>query len=282
MLPAQPCAGVLPRGGFSRGNLNKYRKTCARSLGTIAVTRTLLLLSVIDSPHTAVKIVVLEDDRVLRDCVLLPRLRDHGFEVDGMATAAELVACLQQLPMDIAVIDVGLPDADGFELVQSLRRQYPALGLLMLTGRASITDQMRGLSSGADAYLAKPVDVSLLAATLHSLARRLRGGQELASADVAPDGGWRLDSGGWRLLSPLGCGVALTRSERPLLQRLIAATGEVVLREELISTLTDDVFEFDTHRLDSMIHRLRRKVANGCGLPLPLTSVHGAGYVFIA
>ena len=234
----------------------------------------------IDSPHTAVKIALLEDDRVLRDCVLVPRLRDHGFEVDGLATAADLIAYLRQ-PVDIAVIDVGLPDADGFELVQSLRRQYPSLGLLMLTGRASVTDQMRGLSSGADAYLAKPVDVSLLAATLHSLARRLRGGAE-PGADAAPGGSWRLDAGGWRLLSPLGGGVALTRSERPLLQRLIAATGEVVLREELISTLTDDVFEFDTHRLDSMIHRLRRKVANGCGLPLPLTSVHGAGYVFIA
>ncbi|WP_228884181.1 response regulator transcription factor [Stenotrophomonas rhizophila] len=227
------------------------------------------------------KIVVLEDDRVLRDCVLLPRLRDHGFAVDGLASAAELLACLQQQPVDIAVIDAGLPDADGFELVQSLRRRYPPLGLLMLTGRASVTDQMRGLSSGADAYLAKPVDISLLAATLHSLARRLREGRQPA-AEAVPDGGWRLDAGGWRLLSPLGCGVNLTRSERPLLQRLIAATGEVVLREELISTLTDDVFEFDTHRLDSMIHRLRRKVANGCGLPLPLTSVHGEGYVFIA
>ncbi|ARZ76357.1 hypothetical protein CCR98_20050 [Stenotrophomonas sp. WZN-1] len=241
----------------------------------------MLLLSVIDSLHTAVKIVVLEDDQVLRDCVLLPRLHDYGFEVVGMTAAAELIDGLRRQPVDIAVVDAGLPDADGFELVQSLRRLYPSLGLLMLTGRSSINDQRRGLSNGADAYLVKPVDVGLLAATLHSLARRLRGGQ-VPSTEAVSDGSWRLDAGGWRLLSPLGCGVALTRSERPLLQQLMAATGEVVLREELIGALTDDVFEFDSHRLDSMIHRLRRKVANRCGLPLPLTSVHGVGYVFIA
>lgn len=235
----------------------------------------------IGNQHTVVQIGVLEDDQVLRDCVLLPRLRDYGFRVVGMTTAADLVDCLQRQYLDILVMDVGLPDADGFELARSLRRQYPQLGLLMLTGRASIADQTCGLSSGADAYLTKPVDVSLLAANLHSLVRRLRGGHDPSTA-VVPDGRWRLDAGGWRLVSPLGCGVALTSSERPLLQRLITAAGEVVLREELISTLTDDVFGFDTHRLDSMIYRLRRKVAVGCGLPLPLNSVHGAGYVFIA
>jgi len=74
--------------------------------------------------------------------------------------------------------------------------------------------------------------------------------------------------------------VALTKSERPLLHRLYGDAGEVVARDVLIAALTADVHAFDTHRLDSLIHRLRRKVIEACGTPLPLTAVHGEGYVF--
>src|SRR5690606_23820747 len=129
----------------------------------------------------------------------------------------------------------------------------------------------------ADAYLAKPVEIDLLAATLHSLARRV---QHLQSAPVARD--WRLDSNGWCLLSPAGDSIALTKGERRLLQPLFAAAGDVVARETLIAALTDNVHDFDPHRVDSMIHRLRRKVVAACGAQLPLQAVHGEGYVFNA
>ena len=76
--------------------------------------------------------------------------------------------------------------------------------------------------------------------------------------------------------------MALTKSERRLFQRLLASSGEIVTREALIATLTENVYDFDTHRLDSMIHRLRRKVADACGERLPLIAVHGEGYVLNA
>lgn len=226
----------------------------------------------------ALRVALLEDDLLLRDRVLLPGLRDFGFEVSGLETAAELHAHLKIQPTDIVVLDVGLPDQSGFMVARQLRNQSPSLGIVMLTGRGETPDRVRGLSEGADAYLSKPVEIELLAATLHSLARRVRGENDPAAAAQ----GWRLDGGGWCLVAPSGGNVALTKSERRLFQRLLASSGEIVTREALIATLTENVYDFDTHRLDSMIHRLRRKVAEACGERLPLIAVHGEGYVLNA
>lgn len=226
----------------------------------------------------ALRVALLEDDLLLRDRVLLPGLRDFGFEVSGLETAAELHAHLKTRPTDIVVLDVGLPDQSGFMVARQLRSQSPSLGIVMLTGRGETPDRVRGLSEGADAYLSKPVEIELLAATLHSLARRVQGKNDPAAASQ----GWRLDGGGWCLVAPAGGNVALTKSERRLFQRLLASSGEIVTREALIATLTENVYDFDTHRLDSMIHRLRRKVAEACGERLPLIAVHGEGYVLNA
>lgn len=229
----------------------------------------------IDSLDTPLRIIVLEGDSFLRDGILVPRLRDHGFDVACSGTVDGLDAVMAQRPPDVVVLAVDLPDGDGFNVAQSLRQQRPSLGLVMLTGRQDPTDRIRGLVQGADAYLAKPVDVSVLAATLYSLGRRLQ--QEKAPV---VERHWRLDPSAWRLLPPAGAGISLTRSERALLRNLFAQAGDVVQREQLIAALTPDVFDFDPHRLDSLIHRLRRKVRAACGGPLPLTTVHGEGYVF--
>ncbi len=239
-----------------------------------------------DSPqHAPPRVALLEDDALLRERVLLPGLANFGFAVAGMETAAALHLHMARAHYDIVVLDVGLPDADGFLLARELRQAHSELGIVMLTGRGATPDRVRGLSHGADAYLAKPVEVELLAATLHSLARRLGGGASVAAAPsaertVAPH--WRLDAGGWCLRSPAGGTVALTRTERRVVERLTSAPGQLVTRAQLVEVLTDNVYDFDPHRLDSLIYRLRRKVADTCGEPLPLNAVHGEGYVLAA
>lgn len=222
----------------------------------------------------ALRVVLLEDDAVLRERILLPGLAQFGFAVTGVATAAQLHDHLRAQPVDIVVLDVGLPDGDGFSIAGDIRAARPTLGIVMLTGRSDTPDRVRGLSQGADAYLAKPVEIDLLAATLHSLARRL-----LAVPAPAPQR-WHLDRDGWCLVSPAGGTVALTRIERRVVERLLQAAGHVVTREQLIGALTSNVFDFDPHRLDSLIYRLRRKVVDSCGDTLPLTAIHGEGYVF--
>src|SRR5262245_51042036 len=124
---------------------------------------------------SALRIALLEDDPVLRDRILVPGLANFGFAVTGMDTAARLRDLLGSTTFDIVVLDLGLPDADGFSLAGDIRAGYPDIGIVMLTGRGATPDRVRGLSQGADAYLSKPVEIELLAATLHSLARRLHG-----------------------------------------------------------------------------------------------------------
>lgn len=224
--------------------------------------------------HGPLRIVLLEDDAELRDNILLPGLVNYGFLVVGVETASALYERLRIEAPDIVVLDVGLPDADGFSVAQAVRALLPGIGIIMLTGHGETSDQVRGLSQGADAYLVKPAQVDLLAATVRSLVRRLRG-----HMDPIPGRRWQFDANDWCLISPMGRTVALSKTEQRVMNCLASAVGQLVTREQLVAALTDDVHSYDPHRIESLLHRLRRKVASQCGEPLPLTAIHGKGYV---
>jgi DNA-binding response OmpR family regulator len=112
-----------------------------------------------------------------------------------------------------------------------------------------------------------------LGATLYSVARRLK------PPTRADRGVWRLSSDNWLLVSPMGDKVKLSKTERRLLEKLMQNPNQVMLRETLIACLTDDITSFDPHRLDSLIHRLRRKVLATLSESFPLDAVHGTGYM---
>jgi len=229
--------------------------------------------------HGHLAIALLEDDLVLRDRILVPQLADYGLVVEPLTTAAELYQRLGQTHFDIVVLDVGLPDEDGFAVTQRLRILRPGIGVVMLTGRSDTTNRVRGLSEGADAYLTKPVEIEVLVATLQSVARRVP--QAMPFTNVkAPD--WSMDPKGWRLVEPGGTAILLTKSERKFIACLLEHRDDVVPRETLVSALTEDVYDFDLHRLDNLLHRLRRKVKQATDQPLPTTSVHGEGYVWVS
>lgn len=219
---------------------------------------------------------LLEDDAELREHILLPGLGHYGFDVTGTASAGELEHVLASRTADIVVLDVGLPDDDGFNVAQRLRRQS-SMGIVMLTARNASADRIRGLNEGADAYLSKPVQLEELAATLHSLARRLR----MTKPAETPQGQWHLDTDGWCLLSPTQRHIALTHAERQILGLLMRNPGTPVARENLIAALTDNPYDFDPHRLDMLVHRLRGKIADHGDEPLPLRAVRGIGYVML-
>jgi len=177
---------------------------------------------------------------------------------------------------DIVVLDIGLPDTDGFDVARRLRAKASGIGIVMLTARSEPHYQVRGLSEGADVYLAKPVDIDVLAATLYSLARRL----QLTTA-VSVDHSWRLGADGWCLLSPAGHPVALSQLESRLLALLIESPNRIVSREALIQAVTPNVHTYDPHRLDTLVHRIRKKVMRVLGTPFPLNAVPGQGYVLV-
>lgn len=237
-----------------------------------------------------IKVAVVEDDPEFRDAVLLPVLAQAGFEPVGMGSALELYRELLAGSYDLVLLDVQLPDDSGFAIAKHLRSLSPAIGIVMLTGLADNADRMRGLEAGVDAYLSKPVELEELVATLRNLARRIgerkTGAGEPATAvagkagnAAAPASAWCLDEHGWRICSPGGGEALLTLAERQVMSLLAARPGVPVSREELIGRLTGDTYDFDPHRLDMLIHRLRRKCLQQCGMALPLKTVRGVGYV---
>jgi DNA-binding response OmpR family regulator len=224
-------------------------------------------------PHIA----LVEDDEILRDQLVAPGLRDFGFRVTALGTARQLRHVLDEDQPDIVVLDVGLPDGDGFALAEQLHL-HSRIGIVMLSGRNADADRVRGLSNGADAYLSKPVVMSELAATLRNLMRRLRPAPVPAPAS-ARSPTWRLDNQAWCLLTPNGHSVPLKAHERCMLRALLDVPGEPVTRDTLIAALGGDEL-FDPHRLEVLVYRLRSKVGSASGLVLPLSAVRGSGYVF--
>lgn len=235
-----------------------------------------------DAARVLVRVAVLEDDDALRESFLLPTLRDYGFDVAGAATAAELYRRMVGKTFDIVLLDMGLPDEDGLEVIQHLRASLPGLGIVMLTASSGADKHVRALSNGADAFLAKPVDGEVLAATLHSLSRRMTSTSTSANVAPAEPGRWRLETNDWCLVAPNGTLLALTAPERCVLQLLFAAAGEPVEREALVTALAGSDRDFDARRLDALVHRLRRKAEVQAGTTLPLVATRGVGFLFAA
>jgi DNA-binding response OmpR family regulator len=226
----------------------------------------------------ALRVAIVEDEERFREAVLVPGLRDFGFDVTGAGSAGELYKSMLSRQFDIIVLDIGLPDDSGLNVVRHIRQLDAKVGLIMLTASSERQDRIQALSEGADMYLPKPIDVDVLAVTLRSLARRLSAVSEAAPA--APSE-WHLDPTGWCLVAPDGTIFALTSSERFIMNALIEAEGSPVTREALIEALGEDPHLFDHHRLDMLVYRLRRKLSDGnCGQNPILTS-RRTGYLFV-
>ncbi|BDU20033.1 response regulator transcription factor [Dyella sp. GSA-30] len=236
-------------------------------------------------PSQALRVIVLEDDPLLRERILLPGLADHGFRVTGSATATELYRNMLAQRFDIAVLDIGVPDEDGLTVARHLR-SMSNIGIVMLSASQARADRIQAMTDGADMFLSKPIDMEVLAASLHSLVRRMQSAATWQGAPKSPERvpvpsrGWHLETDGWCLLSPRGAVIALSVPERCIMQQLIARQGTPVSRSALIAALSQDVYEFDPHRLEMLVYRLRRKAGEQSGETLPLLTARGSGYVF--
>lgn len=228
-------------------------------------------------------VIVLEDDDLLREEILVEGLRDYGFQVEGVASAGALYKALLGRQFQLGVLDLNLPDETGHSVAQRLRGSLPGMGIVMLTANPGREDHLDALKSGVDVFLRKPADVEVLALTLRNLLRRLQATAAGSGSNEAPaePEAWRLQSDGWCLVAPGGAVAPLTTSERSVLRALDQQRGEPVAREQLVQALARDVVEFDPHRLDMLVHRLRRKAAAlvDKGVAFPLLSARGVGYL---
>lgn len=217
------------------------------------------------------QVILLEDEPVLRE-ELAEFLEDQGHAVTVAATVAEFLRNFQPNLHQVAVVDRGLPDGDGLELIRRMRLDGLRLGVVILTARSGMQDKVDGLIGGADHYLSKISDLSELAATISALARRLQ---------VAEPPRWLLQSSPRQLTPPGKAPIALSAQDYVVL-RALALGGETVTREAIVQALGVDFHDYDQRRLDTQMRRLRRKVEEACGLELPVSTLRAVGYSFHA
>lgn len=224
---------------------------------------------------------VVEDDEDLREETVL-NLNEIGFSCIGFGDASTFYKAFVACPCSVAVIDIGLPGEDGLSIVTHLR-ELGWLRIVLVTARGQLSDRVDGLRRGADAYFVKPVNMTELSETLKSLVRRLPAAAVQTSAaiervSVESNIGWELLESGWIVRDPSGLQMVLTTSERLFMSYLFSHAGQTVSRDELISALGGDVYDFDQIRIDALASRLRGK-AKKLGMRLPLHAVRGAGYM---
>ncbi|ALN85406.1 winged helix-turn-helix domain-containing protein [Lysobacter capsici] len=229
--------------------------------------------------RNARRIAVVERDPDLRQQIL-HSLQTRQFAIVECANATALYRNLLTAPCDIAVIASDLPDDNPRSVALHLR-QHSDIGIIVLDAEAGCHGEADSYHEIADACFAKPVDLDGLAAVvtaMHSLQHHMRAMPARAGAGQ-PE--WELALDGWTLRTPEGASIDLSAPERNVLLRLVntGAGGHPVSHDSLIGSLTSDVYDFDPHRLEMLIYRLRKKVALMSPLPLPLRAVRGMGYL---
>jgi len=214
------------------------------------------------------KILVVEDDHALRD-VLVRGLRDEDFDTvpapDG-ATALRLAAD----DIAAAVLDVGLPDADGRDVCQAMRANGFLSPVIFLTAHHRLTDRLSGFSAGGDDYLPKPFHLTELAARLRAAVKRTAPRPATTAGEVILDA-VRHE------VSVRGTRIALTPTEFRLLAALMAASGGIVRRRELVRAGWPEGAQVSDNTLDQYLTRLRRKLRDG-GSDRTIGTARGIGH----
>ncbi len=217
-------------------------------------------------------IIVLEDEPTLRGD-LVEYLEASGFSVVGAGSLAEYRRLSALRRPDLVLLDINLPDGDGFTLARELRGAGTC-GVVMLTSRGTLEDRLTGLDCGADAYLVKHADLREIEATIRSVLRRL-------AAQPPSEPAWRYDPLSWQLRAPNGTVVKLTASEAVFVGLLLEIPGMAVPRGRIAAALPRPKDGSD-RSLDTLIKRLRKKVEASTLSDFPVNVIYGVGYCFAA
>jgi two-component system response regulator PhoP len=219
------------------------------------------------------RLLLIEDDAALR-LVLARQLEADGYRVDQAADGEDGLHQAREYPVDLAIVDLGLPRLNGLTVVQRLRADGRTIPILILTARGSWQDKVVGLEAGAGDYLVKPFEYPELAARIKALLRRAL----KAASDVLTLGPITVDFSA-QVARLDGQAMDLTAYEYRLLEYLVRHRARVVSKQELADYLYPHDEDRDSNVLEVLIGRLRRKLDPG-GALTPIETLRGRGYRF--
>lgn len=219
------------------------------------------------------KILLVEDETSLR-ASLAERLRREGYAVEEARDGQEGLYFATEVPIDLAIVDLGLPKLNGVDLIKRVRALEYTYPILILTSRSHWQDKVNGLDAGADDFLVKPFSIEELLARIKALLRRSRG----VSRPVLKAGGITLDLGAQHL-TVAGEWVELTAYEYKVLEYLMLHAGQVISKAVLTDHIYEQSFDRDSNVIEVFVGRLRKKL-DSSGAGQVIETLRGRGYRF--
>lgn len=225
----------------------------------------------------AAKILVLEDEMSIRSFIKI-KLKKIGYEIVEAERGSEALEKVDE-SFNIALLDVMLPDIDGFEVCRRLRISYPQMGIIMLTAKGQEEDKIFGLGNGADDYIVKPFSPSELAARIESLLRRLNLSSTNKTKKLLNIGEYTLDMN-TRIFKKCDEVVALTPTEYTIAEFLMNNPNTAFSRNEILDEVWGEDYVGDSKIVDVNIRRIRQKIEKYPSNPEYLKTVWGHGYLW--
>ena len=222
------------------------------------------------------KVLILEDEVSIRSFVVI-NLRRAGYDAIEAGTGAEALEKLRENPdIGVAILDIMLPDIDGFEVCRNIRATNKIIGIIMLTARTQEMDKVTGLMTGADDYVTKPFSPAELTARIDALYRRI-GGDSNSDAEVLSQGVFVLNTRN-RTLEKDGRRIKLTQVEYAIMKLFMQNPGRALSREDILTSVWGRDYDGELKIVDVNIRRLRIKIENDTANPTFITTVWGFGY----
>ena len=223
------------------------------------------------------KVLVLEDESSIRSFVVI-NLKRSGYEPIEAETGEQALEQLKQNPdIKVALLDVMLPDIDGFEVCRRIRAGDSKIGIIMLTAKSQEMDKVTGLMTGADDYVTKPFSPAELTARIDALFRRTGNDEAQEDSGELRHGPFRLNTRN-RTLEKNGQRLKLTQIEYLLMKLFMENPGKAMSREDILSAVWGSDFSGELKTVDVNIRRLRMKIESDPTEPEYLTTVWGYGY----
>jgi len=219
------------------------------------------------------RLLLIEDDTTLRE-TLAAKLADCGFAVEQAADGKEGLYFALEYPIDLAIVDLGLPEMSGLDIIRNVREQGKTYPILILTARDRWEDKVDGLEAGADDYVVKPFHVEEVTARVNALLRRT-GGWASSTMTAGPVS---LDMSRQEL-TVNDASIELTSFEYKIIEYLMVRAGQVISKTELTERLYDQDFERDSNVIEVFIGRLRKKIDPDNTIK-PIETLRGRGYRF--
>jgi two-component system KDP operon response regulator KdpE len=226
--------------------------------------------------------VLLVDDEPQIVQALTMNLRARRYEVHAAGSGAAALRVAEQHPPDVVLLDLGLPDMDGVEVIHGLRANSSA-PIIVLSGRIGGSDKVGALDAGADDYVTKPFGMDELMARIRAVTRRSAAdpaAESATSAEPVRVGDWLVDLAAHRITGPDGAEQRLTKIEWQLLERLVRRPGQLVTQRQLLTEVWGPQYVNESGYLRFHFGQLRRKLEADPGRPKHLVTEPGIGYRF--